>query len=502
MNHLEDAGGQRRFLVILMSVLSEEEEDENEMTETDEQQCMRLQENDPTLSEVTIISLNNNNARRYGEALQHNTVVNKLTIWHASQLTLDDDDNNVDLLLQFIETSRSLETFHWIRNDDNVRVSRRFLLAVSRSTSMKDLSLSNMTIPADSLEYLFNHTQSLTKLTMSSRISIEGAFVALSRNTSIEELTIYGDVDSVWIKVLDHVGPQPNIKRLFIYGGLRLVNMSVPLSKSIQRFLEASATLQSIEFANYIFDAFTFEPIAAGLKQSQSLKKIRLFFCTFDYESRMLFQSVFQCPASNIQTLNITGRTDFDTPVSTVLSEIIALKSNTSKLSEIKLCLETYSNGFDMAALLGPLEEDSTLESLDLRSIDTTKGVNELFSSIPRLRGLKEITCSFSYTQNTDENKRLLKKAVRPNCSLEKVCCVDFPDGNLQSYCDRNITVPQLIADPDAVPISVWPNILQSQLAYEYKHDSQFRSLMALGDIMGQQKSRKRSPPVSGAGPL
>jgi hypothetical protein len=81
MNHLEDAGGQRRFLVILMSVLSEEEEDENEMTETDEQQCMRLQENDPTLSEVTIISLNNNNARRYGEALQHNTVVNKLTVW-------------------------------------------------------------------------------------------------------------------------------------------------------------------------------------------------------------------------------------------------------------------------------------------------------------------------------------------------------------------------------------------------------------------------------------
>jgi hypothetical protein len=63
----------------------------------------------------------------------------------------------------------------------------------------------------------------------------------------------------------------------------------------------------------------------------------------------------------------------------------------------------------------------------------------------------------------------------------------DKDDGHttIQLYCVRNKTVPQLIANPDAVPAYLWTNILVSELNYEHKHDALFRSLMALGDKVG-----------------
>jgi hypothetical protein len=152
------------------------------------------------------------------------------------------------------------------------------------------------------------------------------------------------------------------------------------------------ATLQIIAFSLYDFKASNFEPISVFLKQGQSLQKIELQGCKFYSESTMLFKSAFQCLASNIQSLTISLGTRFHTPVSTILSEIIVLKPNTSKLTEIRLELG-YGDWkeFDLAALLGPLEEDSMLKCLDLGGICTAERVNELFSSIPRLRGLKEI---------------------------------------------------------------------------------------------------------------
>jgi hypothetical protein len=43
------------------------------------------------------------------DALEHNSFVNELEICGQSELTLDDDNNDIDLLLRFIETSPSLE---------------------------------------------------------------------------------------------------------------------------------------------------------------------------------------------------------------------------------------------------------------------------------------------------------------------------------------------------------------------------------------------------------
>jgi hypothetical protein len=73
-----------------MSETSEEQEllEGEELSEEEEQECTRLQQNDPMLSIVSIDNLDNNKARRYGLALQHNSFVNDLTILTAAELTL------------------------------------------------------------------------------------------------------------------------------------------------------------------------------------------------------------------------------------------------------------------------------------------------------------------------------------------------------------------------------------------------------------------------------
>jgi hypothetical protein len=72
--------------------------------QTEEEDLMRLQWNDAMFTEV-IILCNYDNTRQYGEALQHNTFVETLTVYDASNYTFDSE-----LLFQFIETSQSLET--------------------------------------------------------------------------------------------------------------------------------------------------------------------------------------------------------------------------------------------------------------------------------------------------------------------------------------------------------------------------------------------------------
>jgi hypothetical protein len=90
-----------------------------------------------------------------------------------------------------------------------------------------------------------------------------------------------------------------------------------------------------------------------------------------------------------IQSLEISGDTKFhSTTLSAVLSEIIA----TSKLAEITLVKldPNEKNMLDLLTLLGPLAEDSTLKRLTLGNIESPGSAQELFSIIPRLRGLNK----------------------------------------------------------------------------------------------------------------
>jgi hypothetical protein len=260
------------------------------------------------------------------------------------------------------------------------------------------LELNKCTVTADSLENLFNQTQSLTKLKMQFTI-IEGAFVAPSRTTSIEELELIAsnmdEQQSSLIQVVDHVGPHSNIKRLSI-NGCAEIKMRVLLSRSIQQFFLASASVQSIKFAYFNFQALSFGPIATAIKSSHNLQDLNINRCLFDSESTELLK--------------------------------LAVKKNWS--------LKRVNFG------------ESRLYYDDDHDDDD---------------------------RDVDDNEDVLTA--------------------IQLYCDRNKAVPQLIANPDAVPASLWPNILESGLNYEHKFDALFRSVMAMVDGVGQQKSLKRSPP-------
>jgi hypothetical protein len=273
--------------------------------------------------------------------------------------------------------------------------------------------------------------------------------------------------------------------------------MSLSSSKPIQRFLERSVTVQSTQFCLYNFKASSFEPIAAGVKSSQSLQKIVVSRCRFDSESTKFLQSIFQCPESTVQSLEISGTTGFEISLSSILSDIVSVKPKTSKLTKINLAGDVASSQLDLATLLRPLEDDSTLEHLNLGLLESPKRIQELLSSIPRLRGLKEIT--FTIRRFSNKRMQLIIQAIRQNWSLEKVnCSIFLRDASaltkMQLCLARNKSIHDWTELHTAIPTSYWPRVFASALDYEYRRNIIFMGLIALGDRVGVHRSLKRSP--------
>jgi hypothetical protein len=328
----------------------------------------------------------------------------------------------------------------------------------------------------------------------------------LPQNTSIEQLDIANVKEAFVIQMLNHFGSQSKLKRLSIntidYTWRGISNlMSFSFSKRLQQLLESSSTLQSIELLNYYLHPSTFEPISVGVMRSQSLQKIALTSCKVDSKSALLLQNIFQCPDANIQTIEISFDTEFETPMCSFLSEIISSKPMASKLTEINLAELDNDNKakLDFATFLRPLEEVSTLEHLNLGFIGTPAKIQELLSCIPRMRGLKEIT--FHIQQDYyKENTKLISQAFRQNWSFEKVNCFLKDDNEdlteIHFDCARNKIIRKWIQASQPVPANSWYMVFASALEYEYRHDVIFRGLLVLGDGVGQQRSLKRSPPL------
>jgi hypothetical protein len=466
------------------------------MSETigEDDQCRRLQQNDPTLTDVRICSHNSHKARRYGEALQQNTVVLELRICVGSGLSLD-ADGNLDLLFEFVEKSRSLTSFT-LDSMSDVRVISRFLLALSRSSTIKEISLTLLKIDAESLKRFLCYTQSVNKLEMSMihLTSLTGESpghstgqtpAQIPQNRSIEELKLTDVEESSIVQVLYQFGSQSKIRRFSLGGGRRNPGVNASMSEGLQQFLTASDTIESIEFDNLDFQASSFEPISAALKHSQNLQKMILKCCRFDSVCTELFKNIFQCEESKIESLKISGETKFETALSSVISEIISLKPKTSKLTEINLAnlVRLPSSTLDLATLMRPLEEESTLEHLDIGLYRSPAKVQELLSSIPRIRGLKEIT--FDVRQDYyDRNKKFIVQAFKQNWSLEKVNCFRWLEGvedvltKIQLTCDRNKTIQKWIAASHSVPTSYWPVVFASYVDNIHRHDVIFRGLI------------------------
>jgi hypothetical protein len=182
------------------------------------------------------------------------------------------------------------------------------------------------------------------------------------------------------------------------------------------------------------------------------------------------------------------------------LSRAISEITKTSKLAEINLADLDRDNTetLDLVALLGPLEEDSGLKHLNLGQLYDPERVEQLLSSISKLRGLKEITFGLSGDADSEEAVQAMIQSFKKNMSLEQVNFDSYFIGDdhraaNQRFCDRNEYTHRWIADPSAVPISSWPRLFESAIGLEYQRDVSFRSLIALSKRAGQHGTLKRS---------
>jgi hypothetical protein len=150
-----------------------------ELTEEDEEQCSRLRQNDPSLIKLSLhlgsgIIDNTRIVRHYGKALEDNNVVESLRINGGSsefELSLD-NDGDLDPLNEFMEKSQSLQ-FVCLYHVRDVRAVGRLVFALSKSSSIKVLSMVQLSIPSDSLSNLFRQTKSLRKLVLNFAPMIE-----------------------------------------------------------------------------------------------------------------------------------------------------------------------------------------------------------------------------------------------------------------------------------------------------------------------------------------
>jgi hypothetical protein len=518
---------------------------DEDLTEEEEEECSRLQRNDPELSELAIYYINNTKLYQYGKALQENTVVENLTLIEdvelfAEESILSCNSELLEEIFEFIDQGQRLTRFT-LMSTSNVQVNSRFLYGLVKNSSIKEVSLTHLTIDPDSLKSFLSYTQSVTKLEISmihltsfmpeSHVFLHGrgtgqTAVQFPQNKSIQELKFFltDAEESSIVLVLYQFGSQSNIKLLSLGGGKlssagsqlsalvknlhasMSLNMYVPLSEGLQHFLTASATLESIEFDYLDFKASTFEPISVGLKHSQNLQKMILDSCRFDSESTELLQSIFQCPESKIQSLKISGAASFDPSLASFISELISSKPKTSKLAKIDIAnlLPGVKQNLGMTTLLRPLKE-STLKHLDIGVVSSHLEVQELFLNIPLIRGLKEITFDVERHFYAHEYKNLIIQAFKRNWSLEKVNCARFLDADqeditkVQFYFARNKSIHEWILAYDAVPTSYLPKVFSSALAYEYHSDFLFRALIVMNDRLGQQRSLKRSPKEKGS---
>jgi hypothetical protein len=121
--------------------------------------------------------------------------------------------------------------------------------------------------------------------------------------------------------------------------------------------------------------------------------------------------------------------------------------------------------------------------------------VDEHFSIIPRLRGLKEITSVLAGVPASADTASMIR-AFKQNMSLERVnfeshFIAEDDLTKMQCCCARNQCIHRRIQDPNAVPKLDWNTIFESALDYVHRNNVVFRGFECFG--WQSRTMRKRS---------
>jgi hypothetical protein len=401
-------------------------------------------------------------------------------------------------LLQFIQSSGNLRTL-CLDHILDIEVVRLLLNAASMNLDIEQLVFKHMTIPGP---VLFNHLQ--TKLYSSIHM---GDITIIDREYLVRLLQacpkmVFGSDVHLHLHQMDDYIITPCLH--FFSGYMKLkklhlatykliesskgapVEMSGPLSTSISNLLISSSSIECIEFHNYTFTASNLGIIAEGFRRCTSVEVIGIFKCNFNVEASNMFEQMVISPSWKVRSLQIGNSTEFNSiTIHRMFHKILNLKPRNSSLKKLKL---TCWGNEEFTHLMQPLQEEASIDCLDLGIIYNSHEFSHLLMSLPHLRGLKHLIFILSDHIRQCENYRrnmMFKFEINHCLELISVSWQSTTEGKYEDqqqfdqFCLRNRFVKHWLTTPQAVSDRLLPFIFEKALKYAYSSEIVMKGLMA-----------------------
>lgn len=452
--------------------------------------------------------------RRYGDALQENSVVESLNL-NLPTVSAANNNEDYDSILSWIETSRRLKRTKLCCGSPPLVA--RFLRAISLNTRIHHLTLTLSQMVLSDPEAWASLLRTTTTLQLNLTLESVGFGAAnqeliqnaLKDSRCLQSLHIKGDSHAmVYNLLLPALSGSASISEV----KLEQSSETTPSQRdhsiaAIERFLEdPPRNLQNVWFCRFtIQDDARFAAMLLQLAQSESITAVSFENCDcFGGESKIALTNMFQLNQGIRKlALRVDNLGAFSMPVD-------FLESNTS-LKEVDVDFELFGEGTRSIcrSLVKALEVNTTVECLKIHALDGPM-FESLVESIPKFTAVKELSFlpidhfdePFSATQPGISRKAALLQALEPNSSLTNIVIFHCPNLTLQYlkhmsfYMKRNKHGPAMLAAPtDRTPLSLRPRLFAAIQKSSRGPTEIFHDLLQQRDNVGTAGGRKRGRP-------
>jgi hypothetical protein len=314
---------------------------------------------------------------------------------------------------------------------------------------------------------------------------------AFRDNTTIETLKVEKIGFRYLFPILISLGQHPKLKRLSLHSegptaATTFRTTSTPsIQQVIQQLVTTSTSLKHLDLHFFRFHHSTFEPIAKGLLQSQSVVQLSFTSCNFGSGLRLSLRQLFggyNIDNEDANENNDTGKIS----TAQILAKLLRHNKTLTKLDMNGINHNLSPE--DFAAILQALEQsnNTTLYSFQCGSIRDSQFCHALIDSLPKMLHLRQI--QFELDEKIDALLPQVMEAFRRNSSLYKanvqaVFLQQKQQERMHYYCQRNEAVPLLLLkqqqagssttatsedkDSGEVPATWWPHVFEKTLECE-----------------------------------
>ena len=472
----------------------------------------RLRRNDPNATFVPIHLWLEQDDVVLAEALERNDYVNEI-LFEARQPRPQQQQQRWDNLLRVVATREKLErvSFHGYGTEEMEQVAM-ILPVVQQNPFVQTVQLTRCDLSSGEIISSFLDTAtSLTEFGLCDCImTTQGAgriAASLQRITNLRTLSLSDLEETRLTRILQGLEMNAFLQSLSL--SLNYQTLGPAVSLAIQRLLERTPAIQSLELIRLLVTEESLGLICQALIRSTTTSKVRLDHCHFRTQASMdLFRRLLETKP-NLQCA-IIKNCSFPANAKRLVGDWLsaALLRPNSPLRTLELRqgdLNIFFPGPNFGALLSAVRR-SQLERFNIGYIHLEEQFQTLLSNLPSMK-IQELEIGFGWEmlgRDGGNRQQDLLRAVKRNFCLRSLKG-NFPGGHpfftdddeklLQFYFDRNKRLAQWVANPDTIPPLLWPDALG--LALEAGENSLYRSLQAvLGDeseaaAVGQ-RSRER----------